>query len=76
MNKSMRLLGLIFSAVLIVSTSVEAATCKSYRTCERAVAAWCAGQHSRADGDGDGIPCENVCKSLKKVNKIRKKIGC
>jgi hypothetical protein len=39
-------------------------TCKSVSTCEEAVELWCGG-YSRADGDGDGIPCENVCSFLR-----------
>nr|WP_316650970.1 excalibur calcium-binding domain-containing protein [uncultured Gellertiella sp.] len=50
-------------------------TCKQVSTCEEAVILWCNG-YSRADGDGDGIPCENVCSSLEEVNAIREKIGC
>lgn len=49
--------------------------CKAARTCEEAVRMWCGG-YSRADGDGDGIPCENVCHSLEQVEQIKAKIGC
>jgi hypothetical protein len=52
-----------------------AASCKQASTCEEAVVMWCGG-YSRADGDGDGIPCENVCHSLEQVQKIKKEIGC
>jgi hypothetical protein len=61
---------------LSACSSAQAASCKSYRTCGQAVKAWCAGKHPRADGDGDGIPCENVCKSKKKVAAEKKKISC
>lgn len=50
-------------------------TCKQVESCEEAVILWCNG-YSRADGDNDGIPCENVCHSLKRVNEIRRQIGC
>ncbi|MCO6188020.1 excalibur calcium-binding domain-containing protein [Rhizobium sp. L1K21] len=50
-------------------------TCKQVASCEEAVILWCNG-YSRADGDGDGIPCENICHSLKQVNEIRNSIGC
>lgn len=50
-------------------------TCKQMTTCEDAVILWCNG-YSRADGDSDGIPCENVCHSLREVNEIRQAIGC
>jgi len=36
---------------------------------------WCGG-YSRADNDDDGIPCENVCRTLKQVEAIKKQIGC
>ncbi len=50
-------------------------TCKQVNSCEEAVILWCNG-YSRADGDNDGIPCENVCRSVKQVNAIRRQIGC
>lgn len=50
-------------------------SCKAVFTCEEAVIMWCNG-YRRADGDGDGIPCENVCGSLRQVNQIRAAIGC
>ena len=50
-------------------------SCKAASTCEEAVAMWCGG-YSRADADGDGIPCENVCRSLQQVEAIKKRIGC
>ncbi len=53
-----------------------AAKCTDYSSCYQAVVAWCSGAHPRADGDGDGIPCENVCSSLRQVEAIKKEIGC
>ena len=50
-------------------------TCKSVSTCEEAVELWCGG-YSRADGDGDGIPCESVCSSKAEVDEIKSRIGC
>lgn len=50
-------------------------SCKSVSSCEEAVAMWCGG-YSRADGDNDGIPCENVCSSVSQVEAIKKDIGC
>jgi len=50
-------------------------SCKAASTCEEAVIMWCGG-YSRADADGDGIPCENVCRSLQQVEAIKKKIDC
>lgn len=50
-------------------------SCKAVSTCEEAVEMWCGG-YSRADGDGDGVPCENVCSSRSQVEAIKSKIGC
>jgi hypothetical protein len=36
---------------------------------------WCGG-YDRADGDDDGVPCENVCGSVSQVDAIRGAIGC
>lgn len=56
-------------------TPVAGTTCKQVESCEEAVELWCGG-YRRADADGDGIPCENVCHSLERVEEIRKRIGC
>lgn len=53
-----------------------AARCADYANCRQAVEAWCAGQHPRADGDEDGIPCENVCSARAQVVAIMQEIGC
>ncbi|MGV3550482.1 excalibur calcium-binding domain-containing protein [Rhizobium sp.] len=50
-------------------------TCKQVSSCEEAVQIWCNG-YARADGDGDGIPCENVCSTVDQVNAIRAQQGC
>lgn len=50
-------------------------TCKQVSSCEEAVQIWCNG-YRRADGDGDGIPCENVCHSVEQVEEIRSSRGC
>ena len=50
-------------------------SCKAASTCEEAVEMWCGG-YSRADADGDGIPCENVCRSRSQVESIKQRIGC
>ncbi|MCF3935464.1 excalibur calcium-binding domain-containing protein [Acuticoccus sp. M5D2P5] len=63
-------------AVTTVPGAAVAATCKDYSTCREAVVNWCAGRHARADGDGDGIPCENVCGSRAEVEAIMREIGC
>jgi hypothetical protein len=54
---------------------VQRRSCKAVITCEEAVEMWCGG-YRRADGDGDGIPCENVCSSRSQVDGIRSKTGC
>lgn len=53
----------------------RAATCKSVSSCKEAVELWCSG-YRRADGDGDGVPCENVCHSRERVKEIQRSIGC
>jgi hypothetical protein len=50
-------------------------SCQAVSTCQEAVEMWCGG-YRRADGDGDGIPCENVCRSKSQVDKIKEEIGC
>ncbi len=72
----MKHLALAAGLVLLTALPAIAVTCKSFSDCRQAVIAWCSGQHPRADGDGDGIPCENVCHSLQQVNQIRAEIGC
>jgi hypothetical protein len=54
---------------------VAARTCKQVASCAEAVELWCSG-YRRADGDGDGIPCENICHSRAEVDGIREAIGC
>lgn len=39
------------------------ATCKQIRSCKEACYKFKVCGHSRRDGDGDGIPCENLCSS-------------
>jgi endonuclease YncB( thermonuclease family) len=55
--------------------TTSATSCKSAHTCRDAVILWCGG-YSRADADGDGIPCENVCRTLKQVDALKKGAGC
>ncbi|MCB8839986.1 hypothetical protein [Aurantimonas sp. VKM B-3413] len=69
----------IFLAILLAAATANeglAASCKSYSNCREAVIAWCAGRHPRADGDNDGIPCENVCGSRAEIVAIMQEIGC
>lgn len=55
--------------------SLARMSCKQVSSCEEAVAIWCGG-YSRADGDSDGIPCENVCHSLEQVEAVKSQQGC
>jgi len=71
----MRATCLLF-ALLLAATEAQAVTCKEFYSCEEAVHAWCAGRHPRADGDNDGIPCENVCPTRETVRAIAQSIGC
>lgn len=50
-------------------------TCRQMPDCRSAVILWCSG-YGRADGDSDGIPCENVCSSRRQVVAILREIGC
>ena len=75
-RSNMEMLAACLIGLLLITTAAEAAACRDYRTCRQAVENWCAGNHPRADGDGDGIPCENVCRSKAIVDKIRVEIGC
>jgi hypothetical protein len=53
----------------------QARSYKAASTCREAVQMWCGG-YRRADGDSDGILCENVCSSRSEVEKIKSEIGC
>jgi len=53
----------------------QSRSCQSVNTCKEAVEMWCGG-YKRADADKDGIPCENVCRSLIQVEQIKAAIGC
>ena len=65
-----------FLILLMTTISGYAARCSDYTNCRQAVVKWCTGQHNRADGDNDGIPCENVCRSRDQVRQIMREIGC
>jgi hypothetical protein len=49
-------------------------SCKAVPSCYEAVVMWCQG-YRRADGDDDGIPCENVCDNRQTVSQILIDIG-
>ena len=63
-------------ALIPAAGEAQAARCTDYSSCRQAVIAWCAGNHPRADGDDDGIPCENVCGSRADVLAIMAEISC
>ena len=76
----MRLSVLLAGSMMITlaaSSGTQAASCKKdYSTCEQVVRTWCDGGHPGADRDGDGIPCENMCRTKSEVDEIRRRIGC
>jgi len=49
-------------------------SCRTVSTCREAVIMWCRG-YARADGDSDGIPCENVCPNREIVRQILFDLG-
>jgi hypothetical protein len=64
------------TAMTAAAGEAQAARCTDYTSCRQAVVAWCAGDHPRADGDDDGIPCENLCSTRAEVVAIMAEIGC
>ena len=62
-------------AVAKAMPTTTATSCKVVKSCREAVILWCGG-YSRADADSDGIPCENVCKTLAQVEPFKREIGC
>lgn len=73
MHQKILLLTLIIS--LSLTAEAYAKSCKKYRSCAEVIADFPNGNFGRKDRDGDGIPCENVCKSRKQVEDLLKKIG-
>ena len=71
-----KMLAITCSVIFSFSSVANAARCADYSTCRQAVINWCNGSHPRADGDKDGIPCENVCRSRAQVEEIKREIGC
>ncbi len=76
MNLLAHVLIVLTVAAIVAPDFAFAARCTDYSNCREAVIAWCAGRHPRADGDDDGIPCENVCRSRAQVEAIMAEIGC
>ena len=67
-----KLLVLMF-LLFLVSSESYAKACKKYSSCAQVIADYPNGNFGRRDGDNDGIPCENVCRSKKQVNELLKR---
>ena len=59
-----RLLLLLLAAGLLATAAGYAQTCRQFRTCAEAVKSLQAGNRN-LDRDGDGIPCESICKGYR-----------
>lgn len=70
-----RCLHVFWGSVLLLAFTgpVHAKVCKKYRSCAEVIADFPDGKFGRKDGDGDGIPCENVCRSKKQVRELLRK---
>lgn len=55
------LLLLLLAAGVLVARPAQAQTCSKFRTCAEAMKSLQEG-NSRLDSDGDGLPCESLCK--------------
>ena len=75
MRNGWALIAAALSILPVDDARSAARTCKQVTSCEDAVILWCSGYRC-ADGDHDGIPCENVRHSLEDVRTIREEIGC
>jgi hypothetical protein len=74
-NVGFRLFVIGIFSLLMPSVSPASGYCKDMKNCAEAVESWCGGEADR-DRDGDGIPCENVCKSREQTMREEEKIGC
>lgn len=61
---------LLLTALLFTPEISEAKYCKYYRSCAEVIADYPDGKFGKRDGDDDGIPCENVCRSRKQVEDL------
>ncbi len=59
-------LGLFALAASLTGGTAQAASCKSVANCAEAVELWCGG-YTRADRNGDGVPCESHCRNREQV---------
>ncbi len=65
----------IFFLLISAPGISTAKSCKAYRSCAEVIADYPDGKFGRKDGDQDGIPCENVCRSKKQVRELLKKVS-
>lgn len=56
--------------ILFIPAIAGAKSCKKYKSCSEVINDYPNGNFGRKDRDKDGIPCENVCKSLEQVEKL------
>lgn len=72
-------IAVVFSALAVLAgvgeVSAEKRYCKEMDSCAEAVESWCNG-HADRDRDGDGIPCENICRSREQTLAEEELIGC
>ncbi|WP_157755588.1 excalibur calcium-binding domain-containing protein [Neomegalonema perideroedes] len=71
----MRILLLLAATSLIAAGGAQAQSCKAAKSCAEAVELWCGG-YARADRDGDGVPCENLCRGKAQADEIRAGRAC
>lgn len=69
------LLLLLLTALLFTPEISAAKYCKYYRSCAEVIADYPDGKFGKRDGDNDGIPCENVCRSRKQVEQLLKELS-
>lgn len=69
------LLLLLLTALLFTPEISAAKYCKYYRSCAEVIADYPDGKFGKRDGDDDGIPCENVCRSRQQVEDLLNQIA-
>lgn len=63
-------LSLLLAVSVFTPELSEAKYCKYYRSCAEVIADYPDGKFGKRDGDNDGIPCENVCRSRQQVQDL------
>jgi hypothetical protein len=51
---------LLLASFWVLPLGAEAQTCRSFRTCEEAMRSFLNDGNTRLDGNGNGVPCENL----------------